>query len=251
MYKKVIIKISGEGLAGDKISGRHFDDKTVNRIVAEIKALVAQGVEASIVVGGGNFWRGAEAKPEMDKTKAHQIGMMGTVMNGIYLAEHFRMAGVPSVVMTPFDLNGFTQRFTKEIALEAMANRRVVIFAGGTGHPFFSTDSIVAIRACELNVDAVLYAKSVDSVYNADPKKADKSGLRRYKTVSYQTVVANNLNVADISAINLTAGENIDSVVFSLLKEGSIIAAAQGEEEALFQIGGTKVANGIEEEYYV
>lgn len=246
MFKRVIIKLSGEGLAGN--SQEHFHDETINRIVLEVKQLVQKGVQISLVVGGGNFWRGRDAKPEMDKVKAHQIGMVGTLMNGLYLAEAFRLNGMKAVVMTPFAVSSFTELFTKESALNYMSSGAVTIFAGGTGHPFFSTDSIVAIRACELSVDAILYAKNIESVYDDDPAKNQKA--RRYRTVSYETVVAKNLSVADISAIDLTAKEKIPSVVFALAKSGSIIAACMDNDE-LFQIGGTKIDNHIEEEYYV
>jgi len=244
MFKRIIIKLSGEGLAGN--SADHFDDPTVERLTKEIAEVIDGGTEVGIVVGGGNFWRGRDAKPEMDKVKAHQIGMVGTVMNGLYLSEALRLSAVHSVVMTPFDFNGFTRRFSKEEALKAMKRKKAVIFAGGTGHPFFSTDSVVALRACELSADAVLYAKNIDCVYTADPKK-DKSA-RRYKSVPYSTVVSNCLDVADLSALHMTMQHDIPSVVFALDRPGAIVAAARGE---IAEIGATLVANQIEEEFYV
>ncbi len=223
-FKRIIIKLSGEGLAGE--TNDHFHEPTINRIAKEVAEVIANGTEVGIVVGGGNFWRGRDAKPEMDKVKAHQIGMLGTIMNGLYLSEAFRLAGIPAVVMTPFDVNGFTQKFSMEDARKYMAQKTAVIFAGGTGHPFFSTDSIVALRACELSADAVLYAKSIDCVYTADPKK--DASARRYKTVPYETVVQNRLDVADITALSLTMQHDIPSVVFALNKPNAIVIASKG-----------------------
>ncbi len=256
MFKRVILKISGEGLSGDN-KNEHFHDDTINRIVSEVNTLVEKGVEVCIVVGGGNFWRGRDAKSQMDKVKAHQIGMTATIMNGIYLAEAFRIndeinskinqTKQKAVVMTPFDVNGFTIKYTKELALEYMSKGIVPIFAGGTGHPFFSTDSIVAIRACELCVDAVLYGKNVECVYDDDPRK--NKNARKLKTVPYDTVIANNLEVADISAITLTSKEDISSIVFALSTPKSIITACE-DNDSLFEIGGTKIDNNIKTEYY-
>ncbi len=247
MFKRVVIKLSGEGLAAD--SSEHFHDETINRLVSEISRVIQNGTQVSLVVGGGNFWRGRDAKPEMDKVKAHQIGMVGTIMNAIYLAEAFRIFGMKSIVMTPFDFSGFTTRFTKEAAVSHMEKGEVVIFAGGTGHPFFSTDSIVALRACELNACAVLYAKSIDSVYTADPRK--DLTARRYKTVSYDKVVASNLDVADITAITLTRQQSIPSIIFALSKPNCIEVACKDNDEIFTVLGGTKVDNNIKEEYYV
>jgi len=245
VFKRVILKLSGEALAGN--TGEHYDEECVSRIVSEVGAVMRRGVRAAAVVGGGNLWRGRDARADMNKAHAHQIGMIGTCMNGLYLREAFELSGIRSVVMTPFELNGFTLRFNRELALEYMDGGAALIFAGGTGHPFFSTDSITAIRACELGADAVLYGKSVDGVYEGDPRK--NPAARKYKTVSYATVVRGDLNVADISALNLTAGEGIPSVVFELLRPGAIEKACLGGEN-VFDIGGTLVANDIADVFY-
>ena len=251
MFKRVILKISGEGLAGG--TDEHYDKNTIARIVAEVTTLVSWGTELALVVGGGNIWRGRDASAEMDKVKAHQIGMLATVMNAMALAEGFRIhtgggETQKCVVMTPFEVGTFTERFTKEKALACMQAGLVPIFAGGTGHPFFSTDSIVAIRACELAVQAVLYGKSVDCVYEADPRK--HPAARRYKTVSYASVLAKQLDVADMSATSLTAKEGIDAVVFALDKPGSIVAACRNDESLYTVFGGTRISHHVEDVFY-
>lgn len=248
MFRRVLVKISGEGLSG--ATSRHFDEKTVWRVVEEVKCLLERRVEVALVFGGGNFMRGDEIKPEIDKTKAHQMGMLSTIINGMYMSEHFRLKGMKAEVMTPFDVCGFTKRFMKDEAIRALSEGTVLIFSGGTGHPFFTTDSIVAIRACELQVDAVLYAKSVPCVYDGDPANCDKNNLRRFAALSYETAVRKNLAVADISALDLTRRANIPSIVFDLSIPGGIIEAAKNEPKALFEMGGTIVANGLKEEYH-
>jgi len=242
MFKRVVLKVSGEGLAGDDLS-EHFDKSAISRITDEVIQLVKSGVQISIVAGGGNFWRGRDADPAMDKAKAHQIGMLGTIMNGIYLAEAFRLKNMSASVLTPFEVNGFTLKFTKESAESALDEGKVLIFSGGTGHPFFSTDSIAAIRACELRADAILWAKAVDGVYSADPRKDGTA--KKYRRLSYATAIANNLSVADISALSLTSSENIPSIVFALSEKNSIIAACSGSA-----LNGTIVSNNIKEEFY-
>jgi uridylate kinase len=247
MFHRVIIKISGEALAGGGTSP--YDNETARRVAREVLDVMKSGVEAAVVVGGGNLWRGRAASPDMDKVKADQIGMTATIMNGIFFAETFRLEAADApvkgvVVMTPFDVNNFTRRFSIEEARRCLAEKILPVFAGGTGHPFFSTDSAVAIRACELRVDAVLFGKSVNGVYDGDPKTNPTAKL--YKTVSYETVLAKNLYVADISATALLAGEKIPGVVFGLDAPGGIAAACAGRP-----IGGTKIGVGLTDEYYV
>ncbi len=252
MFQRVILKLSGEGLAGH--GEGHYHSPTVSRIVAEVHQLLSQGVQVGIVVGGGNIWRGRDADPAMDKVKAHQIGMMATLLNGLYLAEAFRIhtPGNPPekqvcAVLTPFTVGAFTEPYNRDKALAYMEAGVVPIFAGGTGHPFFSTDSIVAIRACELKVDAVLYGKNVDSVYEQDPRKNPQA--KRYQTLSYQTALANRLDVADLNALELTASNGIASIVFGLDRPGSIVTACQNDE-GLYAMGGTKIANGLPDVFY-
>jgi uridylate kinase len=241
-----MIKISGETLAGGGAGA--FDRETPRRVAREIFGVMESGAEVAVVVGGGNLWRGRDASPSMDKIKADQIGMMATVMNGIFLADTFRSeTGGRSVVMTPFDINNFTSRFSVEEAVKLLREKVLPVFAGGTGHPFFSTDSAVAIRACELQADAVLFGKSVDGVYDDDPKI--NPGARRYRSVSYKTVLSKNLEVADISAMALLAKENIPSFVFGLKSIGGIAAAcAAVKGEAPFD--GAVIGADVPDEFY-
>ncbi|MCL2851424.1 MAG: UMP kinase [Defluviitaleaceae bacterium] len=247
MFKRVIIKVSGEQLAGGS-DVEHFDGAFIKRIVTEVDHVSRRGCEAGLVVGGGNIWRGRDANPSMDKAKAHHMGMLATVINAIYLADQFRVyADRKAVVMTPFDVNGFTARYSQESANECMRRGTIPIFAGGSGHPFLSTDTITAIRACELRVDAVLYGKTVSSVYDKDPRR--HRDARRLRSVSYETVLRDSLDVADIAALSITHGANLASVVFGIAIEGSILTACEGVE-GLFRIGGTYIADDAQDVYY-
>ncbi len=248
MYKRVIIKISGEMIGGE--GNLPFNNEIIGKIVNEVKQLVENGTEVSLVVGGGNFWRGRSAPPTMNNARADQIGMLATVMNGIYLCEAFIGSGINAVCMTPFDVNMFTERFTVSSAVKHMQNGNVVIFAGGTGHPFFSTDTILGLRAQELSVDAVIFAKNIDGVYDSNPKT--NKAAKKFKTVSYKTVVEKGLEFADIPAICVIDGtkNTIPSVVFSLDTQNGIVVACQGDDDGIFTIGGTKIQRDIKEEFY-
>jgi uridylate kinase len=245
MFSRVIVKLSGEGLAAG--GDAHFDEAAVGDIAGQILRITETGTEAALVVGGGNFWRGRDRREGMDKVCADQIGMLGTVMNGIYLCEVFRMMGRQAHVMTPFPVNGFTEVYSRDAAVRYMHHKEPVIFAGGTGHPFFSTDSIVALRACELGVDAVLYGKTIDGVYDRDPKL---ESARKYRSVSYKTVISNNLQVADIPAVALTQEQGIPSLVFKLLAPNAIAIACGGSDGLHTVLGGTIVSNETEDECY-
>ena len=247
MFKRVIIKVSGEQLAGGS-DVEHFDGAFLERIVEEVNLAASRGCQIGLVVGGGNFWRGRDAHPSMDKSKAHQMGMLATVINAIYLADQFRVhSSRKAVVMTPFDVNGFTGRYSQEDANECMESGVIPIFAGGSGHPFLSTDTITAIRACELGVDAVLYGKTVTSVYDHDPRRYPDA--RRFRSVCYDTVLRDNLDVADIAALSITHGANIASVVFGIAIEGAILTACEGVD-GLSKIGGTYISNDARDVYY-
>ena len=247
MFKRVIIKVSGEQLAGGS-DVEHFDGAFLKRIVTELDLVSRRGCEAGLVVGGGNFWRGRDASPSMDKAKAHHMGMLATVINAIYLADQFRIhAGRKSVVMTPFDVNGFTTRYSQEAADKCMKSGEIPIFAGGSGHPFLSTDTITAIRACELCADAVLYGKTVTSVYDKNPRLHQDA--RRFRSVSYDTVLRDNLDVADIAALSITHGAGLASVVFGIAIEGAILTACEGAD-GLSKIGGTYISSDAKDVYY-
>jgi len=236
MYKRVVIKLSGEALAGNRDG--HFDDNVIDRITGQIAEIMQMGVQVSLVVGGGNFWRGRDAKDGMDRVKADQIGMMATVMNALYLSEAFRLRGIEAVIMTPLIVGVVTEQFSKPAALRYMQNGAIVIFAGGTGHPFFSTDTITAIRAAELDCDALLFAKNVDGVYDSDPRNNGKA--RKLHNITYREIITNDLKVIDIAASSILEDRKLTSVIFGLDEPGGIVTAATGTDEEIYRIG-TKV----------
>ncbi len=226
MYKRVLLKLSGEALAGDGKSV--FDNDTINEIIQQIKAVINKGVQVSLVIGGGNFWRGRSANPSMDRCKADQIGMLATVMNAIYFADSLKQNGLVAVVMTPFPVGTMTELFSKDLALKYLSEGKIVIFAGGIGHPFFSTDTVTALRASELKADAILYAKSIDGVYNDDP--AINPNAVKYDSIPCKEIVEKNLKVIDIAAANLCYEQSIPVVIFGLLEENGIFKAAMEEK---------------------
>ncbi|MCL2353097.1 MAG: UMP kinase [Defluviitaleaceae bacterium] len=238
MFKRVVIKLSGEALAGEQ-QHLHFDDRIISGIISQIKTLIDQGTEVAIVVGGGNFWRGKNSKNGMDKVKSDQIGMMATVMNAVYLSDMFEEAGVESVVLTPVIIGTVTQQFSKKAALKYMAEKNVIIFAAGTGHPFFSTDTIAAIRTAELEACALLFAKNgVDGVYDSDPRQNNKAVKMRY--ITYRDVIQNNLTVIDTAASAICEEQKILSIIFELNEPNAILTCASGDDEKIYEIG-TKV----------
>ncbi len=237
MFKRVMIKLSGEALAGSNSTG--IDDNTVSRIVDDIITAINNGTEVTLVVGGGNFWRGRSADSNMDRTKADQIGMLATTMNAIHLADMFRQKGVEAKVMTPFPLANITTYFTKDESLDIMKRGGVTINAGGLGHPYFSTDTITALRAIELECDCIMYAKSVDGVYNDDPAK--NPNAVKYKELTYRQILQDNLKAIDLTAMNLCEENNMTSLVFALEAENSIVSACKNDEN-IYKIA-TKITN--------
>jgi uridylate kinase len=228
--KRVLLKLSGEALAGDKKTG--FDEATVTGIARQVKALTEKGIQIGVVTGGGNFWRGRSSE-NMDRTKADQIGMLATVMNCIYVSEIFRSQGIRTHVMTPFQCGSFTELFSKDAAVSALEKGEIVFFAGGTGHPYFSTDTATLLRAIEIEADEILLAKSIDGVYDDDPK--DNPDARKFDTITIDEVIANNLKVVDMTASILARENRMPMFVFGLNEENSILRAAEGT------IDGTKV----------
>jgi len=237
MFKRVIIKLSGEALAGNA-AGSKFDDAVILGIISQIKELVERGVQVGLVVGGGNFWRGRDSKDSMDKVKSDQIGMMATVMNALYLTDMLDSSGIEAVVMTPVIIGTVTQQFSKKAAMQYMKEGNVVIFAAGTGHPFFSTDTIAAIRAAELEVCALLFAKTIDGVYDADPRQNDKA--IKLETITYRNIITNNLTVIDTAASVILEEQKILSIIFALNEPQAILKCATGDAEKIYEIG-TKV----------
>ena len=193
--KRVLLKLSGEALAGEKKTG--FDEPTVREVALQVKQLVDDGIEVGIVIGGGNFWRGRSSE-NIDRTKADQIGMLATIMNCIYVSEIFRSVGMQTNILTPFECGSFTKLFSKDRANKYFAKGMVVFFAGGTGHPYFSTDTGVVLRAIEVDAEVILLAKAIDGVYDDDPKK--NPDAKKYDSVSIDEVIEKNLQVVDMTA---------------------------------------------------
>ena len=221
--KRILLKLSGEALAGDKHKG--FDDETILSVARQVKELVDDGIQVGIVIGGGNFWRGRQNNT-VDRTKADQIGMLATVMNCIYVSEMFRSVGMMTSILTPFECGAFTKLFSKDRANKYFAKGMVVFFAGGTGHPYFSTDTGVVLRAIEVDADVILLAKAVDAVYDSDPRT--NPNAVKYDEVSIDEVIEKNLQVVDMTASIRARDNRMPMWVFGLNEENSIVNAVKG-----------------------
>lgn len=225
-----MLKLSGEALAGEKKTG--FDEATCLMVAKQVKQLVDDGYEIGVVIGGGNFWRGRSSE-NIDRTKADQIGMLATIMNCIYVSEIFRSVGMDTNILTPFECGTFTKLFSKDRANKYFKRGNVVFFAGGTGHPYFSTDTGVMLRAIEVEADVILLAKAIDGVYDDDPKK--NPNAKKYAEVTIDEVIAKNLQVVDMTASILARDNHMPMWVFSLNEENSIVNTVKGN------FNGTKV----------
>ena len=223
--KRVLLKLSGEALAGDKQTG--FDEATCLAVADQVKQLVEQGMQIAVVTGGGNFWRGRQS-PEMDRSMADSIGMLATVMNCIYVSDIFRRVGLKTSIYTPFQCGPFTKLYTHDAADASLENGEVVFFAGGTGHPYFSTYTGAVLRALEMNVDAMLLAKNIDGVYDSDPSK--NPDAKRYDEVSIDEVIEKNLQVIDMTASIMCRDNKLPLLIFALKEEQSIVRTASGEK---------------------
>lgn len=228
--KRIMLKLSGEALAGEKKTG--FDEETVRGVALQVRQLVENGIEVGIVIGGGNFWRGRSSE-NIDRTKADQIGMLATVMNCIYVSEIFRSTGMMTNILTPFTCGSFTKLFSKDRANKYFAHGQVVFFAGGTGHPYFSTDTGVVLRAVEVEADVILLAKAVDGVYDDDPRK--NPDAKKYEEVTIDEVIEKNLQVVDMTASILARDNKMPMWVFGLNEKDSIVNTVNGH------VNGTKV----------
>lgn len=228
--KRILLKLSGEALAGDKKTG--FDEATVLEIAGQVKKIHDLGAEVGIVIGGGNFWRGRSSE-NMDRTKADQIGMLATVMNCIYVSEMFRSVGLKTSILTPFVCGSVTELFSKDLANRYFADGTIVFFAGGTGHPYFSTDTGIVLRAIEMDADAIYLAKAIDGVYDSDPKTNPEA--KKYDEVSIDEVIEKKLAVIDMTASVMCMEHKMPLVVFGLNEEDSIVNTYNGD------FNGTKV----------
>ena len=228
--KRILLKLSGEALAGDKKTG--FDEETVRKVALQVKDLVEEKVEVGIVIGGGNFWRGRTSE-NIDRTKADQIGMLATVMNCIYVSEIFRSVGMMTNILTPFECGSFTKLFSKDRANKYFSKGQVVFFAGGTGHPYFSTDTGVVLRAVEVEAEGIFLAKAIDGVYDSDPKS--NPNAKKYDVIGIEEVINKQLKVVDLTASIIAMENKMPMYVFSLNEKDSIVNAVCGK------FSGTKV----------
>ena len=225
-YKRVLLKLSGEGLMGDLPYG--LDPKTVERIAQEIKDVHKLGVEISLVIGGGNIFRGiSAAATSIERTSADYMGMMATVINALAMQSALESQGVPTRVQSAIPMQAVCEPYIRRRAIRHMEKGRVVIFAAGTGNPFFTTDTAAALRAAEMNCEALLKGTQVDGVYSADPKTDPQA--KRYDSLSYQEVISQNLKVMDTSAIALSQENEVPILVFSIHNSGSFAKTIQGK----------------------
>lgn len=221
--KRVLLKLSGEALAGEQKRG--FDEATVTEVAKQIRTIVDEGLQVGIVIGGGNFWRG-RTSGAMDRSKADQIGMLATIMNCIYVSDICRYVGLKTEVFTPFVCGAFTTLYSKDAVEESFAAGKVVFFAGGTGHPYFSTDTGITLRAIEMEADCILLAKAIDGVYDSDPKVNPEA--KKFDTISIQEVIDRQLAVVDLTASIMCMEHKMPMAVFSLNEPDGIANAMQG-----------------------
>ena len=221
---RIMLKLSGEALAGPKKTG--FDEATVLAVAKQIKAISDEGVQIGIVIGGGNFWRGRTSET-IDRNKADQIGMLATIMNCIYVSDLFRSVGLSTEILTPFACGSMTKLFSKDLANECFKQGKIVFFAGGTGHPYFSTDTGIVLRAIEMEADAILLAKAIDGVYDSDPKL--NPNAKKFDTLSIQEVVDRKLGVIDMTASVMCMENKMPLVIFGLNEENSIVNTVDGK----------------------
>lgn len=220
---RIMLKLSGEALAGEKKTG--FDEATVLAIAGQVKQVSELGKEIGIVIGGGNFWRGRSSE-NMDRTKADQIGMLATIMNCIYVSEMFRSVGLSTEILTPFACGSMTKLFSKDLANECFKQGKIVFFAGGTGHPYFSTDTGAVLRAIEIEADAMLLAKAIDGIYDSDPKV--NPDAKKYDEISIQEIIDKKLMAVDLTASIMCLENKMPMLVFGLNEENSIVETMTG-----------------------
>ena len=226
VYKRILLKLSGEALQGSE--GFGIDASILDRMAQEIKELVELGIQVGVVIGGGNLFRGAGlAKAGMNRVVGDHMGMLATVMNCIYVSEIFRSEGMMTQILTPFECGSMTKLFSKDRANKYFSKGMVVFFAGGTGHPYFSTDTGVALRAIEMDADCILLAKAIDGVYDSDPKI--NPDAKKYDTITIQEVIDKQLAVVDLTASIMCMENHVPMAVFSLNEKDGIVNAMRGK----------------------
>lgn len=223
-YKRVILKISGEALAGDKKTG--LDEDMLSMVAEQIRKITAAGVQVAVVVGGGNFWRGRTSK-SMDRATADYMGMLATVINSLALQDAFEAKGIPTRVQTAIEMREIAEPYIRRRAMTHLSKNNVVIFAAGTGNPFFSTDTTAALRAAEMEADIILLAKKVDAVYDSDP--AVNPGAKRYERLTHKDLLEKELGVMDSTAASLCMDNKIPIHVFGLAEPDNVMKAIYGE----------------------
>jgi len=225
-YRRILLKLSGEALSGGR--GYGFDTGTIQSLCRQVKDVCGLGVETAIVVGAGNLFRGLKASEGgMDRVTADQMGMLGTMMNGLALRDAFGRIGVPSAVLSARAVDELIEPFDRDRAVEYLGEGRVVVFVGGTGNPFFTTDTAAALRAAQIQADAVLKGTKVDGVYDGDPV-ADPSA-KKFDTITYEEVLNRGLGVMDLTAVTMCSENDIPIVVFNLTEEGTLLKVVKGE----------------------
>lgn len=225
MYKRAVIKLSGEALAGEK--GFGLDESVIEYVVKQIKEVIDLGIEVGVIIGGGNFWRGRQAS-SMDRTTADHMGMLATVINSLAMQDALERNGVPTRVQSALTITRVAEPYILRKAMRHLEKGRVVIFACGTGNPYFSTDTGAALRAAEIGADVLLLAKNVDGIYSADPK-VDSNAVK-FDEITYIDVIKKGLNAMDTTAISLCMENKIPVIAFALKQENSIIKAVTGEK---------------------
>ncbi len=228
MYKRILLKLSGEALKGKTEFG--IDPTTVNHMAAQIKAVVDEGIEVCVVVGGGNIWRGKTAESlGMDRSTADYMGMLATMMNGLAVKDALESIGTQTRVMTALEMDKVAEPYIRGRALRHLGKGRVVIFVGGTGSPYFSTDTAAALRAAEINVDAILMAKNgTDGVYDSDPKT--NPDATKFSSLTNHELIEKGLQVMDLTAATMCTENDIPIIVFNLNENGNILKVAKGEK---------------------
>ncbi len=227
VYGRVLLKVSGEALSGG--AGTGLDFGTMKEVCLAVKQCTDMGVQVGIVVGGGNFWRGVKnGEGKMDRTRADRMGMMATVMNSLALSDVFEQVGVDARVMTAVPMPAFGETFTKEAAVRHLNKGRVVIFGAGSGNPYFTTDTAGVLRALEIDAQAILLAKNIDGVYNADPRK-DPTAVK-YDTITYDEMLAQHLAVMDTAATSIAMENDLPIEVFALADPENIVRVVLGKK---------------------
>lgn len=227
VYKRVLLKLSGEAFSGSQGAGIH--DETITEVAAEIKDVMEMGVQVAAIVGGGNIFRGRTSDARgLDRVTADHMGMLATVINGLALTDHLEKLGVPTRLMTAIEMHQLAEPFIRRRAERHLEKGRVVVLAGGTGNPYFSTDTAAALRAMELKAEVLLKASQVDGIYDSDPKL--NADAQRYSSISYIDVISKSLAVIDATAVSLCMDHSLPIIVFDMTRPGNILRAVQGEK---------------------